>query len=33
VNYFAKIFEDHIDASLPIEKVGDEFTFDLALGY
>lgn len=33
LNYFGEIFEDHIDAGLPIEEVGAEFTVDLELGY
>jgi iron complex outermembrane receptor protein len=33
LNYFGEIFEDHIDAGLPIEEVGSEFTVDLELGY
>ena len=33
VNYFSDIFEDHIDAGLPIEEVGSEVTVDVELGY
>ncbi len=33
LNYFGEIFEDHIDAGLPIEEVGAEYTVDLELGY
>lgn len=33
LNYFSEIFEDHIDAGLPIEEVSAELTLDLELGY
>lgn len=33
LNYFSEIFEDHIDAGLPIEEVSAEYTLDLELGY
>lgn len=33
LNYFGEIFEDHIDAGLPIEEVGAEYTVDFELGY
>ena len=33
LNYFSDIFEDHIDAGLPIEEVGAEYTVDFEVGY
>ncbi|GAB5381109.1 MAG: hypothetical protein Alis3KO_04560 [Aliiglaciecola sp.] len=33
VNYFGEIFEDHIDAGLPIEEVSSEITVDIEVGY
>jgi iron complex outermembrane receptor protein len=33
LNYYAEIFEDHLDSGLPIEEVGSEFTVDLEVGY
>lgn len=33
LNYFGEVFEDHIDAGLPIEEVSAEYTVDVELGY
>lgn len=33
VNYFADIYEDHLDSGLPIEDISAEFTVDLEAGY
>lgn len=33
LNYFAGIFEDHLDAGIPIEGIGAEFTVDLEVSY
>lgn len=33
LNYFGSIFEDHLDSSLPIDKVGSEISVDVELGY
>jgi iron complex outermembrane receptor protein len=33
LNYYAGIFEDHLDAGIPIEDIGAEFTLDVEVGY